>query len=445
MESPRGGLSPRLAELAGELRAALARLVDSALQLAGQSLGVLQPMDLSPAALPMGEHRLDRAPVLALQPVDHVQTLLHQLEATGLGLDSVEVGAQGARRVVELDRGRADSRGDRVERGIDSVHGPQVRLGPSQQAACASQVVLGACDRRQRSRRGRAQALGMAQAITLGFQLTLLAGIRGGRLDLRQLEAKQVEVPLPCSFALAQLGQLTRQRHHLGVGVAVAAPALKLLGAGEAVEDLELRRGQHQPAVLVLPVEGQQPGAERPQVARRRGAPLHEGAGPPRDTDAPSEDDLVGVRGKAPAQLGQLGLGEQLPSKREDTLHVGLIGPGTDDLGARLAAHQQVERVGEDRLPRPGLAGDRVQPACEAELGTLDQQQVLDPQLVQHLVLSSSEEGRISYAAAASAAGSSLCWATKSRDRTSAKPRTAPAIATAAATIRISLSPLMNA
>ena len=235
----------------------------------------------------------------------------------------------------------------------------------------------------------------MAQAIALGFQLALLVGVGGCRLDLRQLEAKQVEVPLPRSLALAQRGQLARQRHDLGVGFAVAAAALELLGAREAIEDLELRRGQHQPAVLVLPVEGEQPGAERPQVARRCGTPLHEGARPPRGRDPAPEDDLVGVGGKALAQLGQLGIGEQLLGKREDSLHVGLIGSGADDLRARLSAHQQVERVGEDRLPRPGLAGDRVQPAREAELGALDQQQVLDPQLVQHRVLTSSGQGRI--------------------------------------------------
>ncbi len=38
----------------------------------------------------------------------------------------------------------------------------------------------------------------------------------------------------------------------------------------------------------------------------------------------------------------------------------------------------------EDSLAGAGLAGDRVQPVREAELGALDQQQVLDPELVQH-------------------------------------------------------------
>jgi hypothetical protein len=38
--------------------------------------------------------------------------------------------------------------------------------------------------------------------------------------------------------------------------------------------------------------------------------------------------------------------------------------------------------VRKDSLAGAGLAGDRVQPALEAELRTLDQEQVLDPELV---------------------------------------------------------------
>ena len=40
--------------------------------------------------------------------------------------------------------------------------------------------------------------------------------------------------------------------------------------------------------------------------------------------------------------------------------------------------------MGEDRLAGAGLAGDRVEALAEAQLGALDQQQVLDSQLAQH-------------------------------------------------------------
>ena len=57
----------------------------------------------------------------------------------------------------------------------------------------------------------------MAQALALGRQLGLLGRVRGRRLDLRELEAQQVEVALARALALAQLRELARERRDLGV------------------------------------------------------------------------------------------------------------------------------------------------------------------------------------------------------------------------------------
>ena len=110
----------------------------------------------------------------------------------------------------------------------------------------------------------------MAQKPALGLELGPLLDARRRRLDLRELEPQQVEVALAGALALAQLGELAGEPGRLRVRRAVAVAELELLGAGEAVEDLELGRGEHQLAVLVLAVEGEQPRAERPQVARPR-------------------------------------------------------------------------------------------------------------------------------------------------------------------------------
>ena len=157
-----------------------------------------------------------------------------------------------------------------------------------------------------------------------------------------------------------------------------------MLGAGEPVEDLQLGRGDRQLAVLVLAEEGEQPPAEQLQVGGGRGAAGDEGAGPPAGRDPAAEHDLLGALRQPLGQLGQLRLLEQPRGQVEDALDPGLLGPGPDDLRFRLAAHQQVERVGEDGLAGAGLAGDRVQPLAQPQLGPLDQQQVLDPQLAQH-------------------------------------------------------------
>ena len=56
------------------------------------------------------------------------------------------------------------------------------------------------------------------------------------------------------------------------MGLPVAAPALEMPPARETIQGLELGGRKRQLAVLVLPVEGEQPGTEGLQVRRRGGA-----------------------------------------------------------------------------------------------------------------------------------------------------------------------------
>ena len=241
----------------------------------------------------------------------------------------------------------------------------------------------------------------MAEALPLGSELGLLGGIRLRGLDLLELVAEDVEVALPSALALADRLQLPLQPDHLGVGVAVAAAAIEVLLPGEAVEGLELGAGEGQLAVLVLAVEGEQAAADRLQLRRRGHPALDEGAGAPGGRDPAPENELLGVLRQPRGDLGQLGVVEHPLGQLEHPLDVGLLGARPDDLRPRLAAHDQVERVGEDRLPGSGLAGDRVQPRAEAELGALDQQQVLDPKLKQHRppVLTTAADGFTPYCA----------------------------------------------
>ena len=49
-------------------------------------------------------------------------------------------------------------------------------------------------------------------------------------------------------------------------------------------------------------------------------------------------------------------------------------------------AEQEPDRLGEDRLARPGLPGDRVQARPEAQVGLADEDEVLDAQAAEHLI-----------------------------------------------------------
>jgi hypothetical protein len=131
--------------------------------------------------------------------------------------------------------------------------------------------------------------------------------------------------------------------------------------------------------VLVLAVEGQQRAADVAQVGRRGAAPVEVRARPPLRAHAPGEHELLGVVGDAVAQLGA-----DPVRQLERALHVRLRRTRTDDPGARLAAQQEVQRVREHGLPRPGLARQDVEPSTEPELGSLDEEEVLYAKLVEH-------------------------------------------------------------
>ena len=126
----------------------------------------------------------------------------------------------------------------------------------------------------------------------------------------------------------------------------------------------------------------------RPPRARRSATDgrtaLHEGTGAPVRAHAARQDDLVQVRPDPLEQVRQRGIGEQLGGGLEDALDVRLARARPDDPAARLAAHQQVERMRQHGLARAGLAGDHREAAARPQLGALDQQQVLDAQLQEH-------------------------------------------------------------
>ena len=103
------------------------------------------------------------------------------------------------------------------------------------------------------------------------------------------------------------------------------------------------------------------------------------------------EHDLLGCR----ARRRSRSCARQRVGQLEDALDVGLLRAGPDDARARAPAEQQVERVREHGLARAGLAGEHVQARRQAQLGALDQQQVLDTQLEQHARRSSSGRRRI--------------------------------------------------
>ena len=82
-------------------------------------------------------------------------------------------------------------------------------------------------------------------------------------------------------------------------------------------------------------------------------------------------------------QLGEL-VEPRRPGRSSSASTYASVAAGPTNESSPFVAEQQADRLREDRLARAGLAGDRVQPGRELELGLADEDEVLDAQSAQH-------------------------------------------------------------
>ena len=316
-------------------------------------------------------------------------------QPAGIGLEALAVAAQLRTEVLGLQPQAAQPLRQRVQLGIDARRRPRPAARPPParpRRRPRRPPARSPRPRRQRPpaarpRRAAARARPAASACSssLGSEL----------LDLLDLEREQVEVAIARAGALAQLAQLALQpRARARARRPGRSRSAQMLGAAEAVQQLQLRRGERQPPVLVLAEERDHAPAQRLQVRGRRRAALHERARAPLGPDAASQHDLLERRRRCaragrPAPARRAGpAAARTPPRRTPR------GARAHDPRARLAAEQQVERVGEHGLAGARLARERVQPRAGPQLGPIDQQQVLDPQLDKHAVRSTSAPRR---------------------------------------------------
>jgi len=167
--------------------------------------------------------------------------------------------------------------------------------------------------------------------------------------------------------------------------VACPVPSHPLLGTGERVEEIELVRGPREPPLRELSREREQPvGRGNEVVAGHAAAPgVCTGASVCSHAAGDDEPRLV-VRPQVAQRLEAV-LVEEALREVELRLHVCLGAGGADEPCVAFRPEQQADRLGEDRLPRAGLAGERDEPWRQLELGLADEDEILDPQPAQHV------------------------------------------------------------
>src|SRR5262249_21677542 len=161
------------------------------------------------------------------------------------------------------------------------------------------------------------------------------------------------------------------------------SPAAEVLIAAEGVQHVELVRRTTKPALLELARHRDQPLGDGRDVVPCGSAPPRVCAGPAVGEDAAREDEAFlalwpQLRERLEAVL------QQAVRELELGFDVRLLADGADQRCIAARAQEQADRLREDRLARAGLAGERVEPGREVELGLADQDQVLDAQTAQH-------------------------------------------------------------
>ena len=224
----------------------------------------------------------------------------------------------------------------------------------------------------------------MPEPLALGAELVLASEARSRRCPRRARAARRA-----APARRRRRGSSSSWRRRAAASSRQACPrgaaAAQLLLAGEGVEHVELVRGPREPPLLELAGHRDQPLGRGGHVLAGGAAAPRVGAGAAVGEDPAREHEpLLAVRPQLGERLEPV-LVEQAVRKVELGLDVRLGRAGADRPGVALRAEQQPDRLGEDRLPRAGLAGDRVQPGRELELRLADQDQVLDPQPPEHV------------------------------------------------------------
>ena len=212
------------------------------------------------------------------------------------------------------------------------------------------------------------------------LEALLLALLDPERIDLVDREVE----PFAVAIGLVERRAARRRARRASVDSALhAARHAAAVDAAEAVEQGAMALGVEQAAIVMLAVDFDQPRAGLAQRARGHRHAAGEGAAA-----------AVGLERAAQEQrLARLGLDALLGEQHDAVMVVAdlergrdhrLRLPGADQGAVGARAKRQPERVEQDRLARPGLAGEHAKPGFEIEVERLDQDDIADGKLPKH-------------------------------------------------------------
>ncbi len=351
------------------LRAA-ARGVSQSRELREPFVARTELVELARASVPLGADGLDRPAVPSQEPFYRREALLHLGEPRRIERHAPSVRPELARSVLDRSARRVDLRGEAFEARVEARHGAEL-LGHAGERLGRGAVVR--VERTLRSRRRARELLGVAQPPLLLLERAVLARLRIDRVDLVHVRAEEILAVEPPARTHIEIDQSGGRRCELArrLGHRTTAPGQP----PERIQELELTRRIRQRVMLVLGRHVDEPAGDARELAGGDEPPVHVCASAASRANEPPHDELVvAVDPRAFEPRTHLGRVAEI----EERFHLGLARAAAHDIGRRPRPEHQGERLDEDRLPGPGLAGDHVEPSGELELEAVDDGDVAD-------------------------------------------------------------------
>ncbi len=207
-------------------------------------------------------------------------------------------------------------------------------------------------------------------------QPLVLAGLGRGLFQLVELEAKPVSPLRALRLVGVELGAPLLRLRQRRVRRGEFAPQPRELRV--RVEHVEVERRIEKAHVLVLAADVEQAAGCRLELRGGGQGTVDPGAASPLPLQRAPHHQL-GSRGGQPQGEEPRVAGSRVAGA-EEGLHLGLLGPGAHRVGLRAPAEHEMERIDEDALARPGLAGEHVEAGREVHLQLVDDGERPDPQ-----------------------------------------------------------------
>ena len=348
---------------------------------AGKSLGIIDPgFDRGdPRGQRLAQRRQigDRDLVLACGGSQGEEALLDHLQLARIELEAARDGFEHGQRLSGLGGGALGRGQGFVEKALSALACPlQPPRRPRQRrlrAGCAAEFADGFVQ-------GFGQALGVLQQAPAGGEAVLFAGLGRERVELGQMMAQQI------LFVAAGGGEARCLRLAQARGTPIVPGLAHRRGCrhvpGESVEDRAMIGRVQEAALLELTLDLDQAVAELAQEADAGRLVIDKGAAAAVGAQQPAQHDRFAII--VEAGFAQHRIGRVIAPDREFGGDRRLARALAHQPGLAAPPHRQTERVEQDRLPRPGLAGQHAQPLAKGQIKPIDQDNFAYGQAEQH-------------------------------------------------------------